>query len=118
MQNDSAEENELTMRLTKAGQDYEIRISREDEDLFRLYKWSLLIGRNGHLYLHRTEKRKKIYFSRSVLERELAQAEGKETRPLVKGESCIHLDSNSANKTRGNLALKVSKALQAQRSRL
>lgn len=108
MQNDSAEENELTMRLTKAGRDYEIRVSREDEDLFRLYKWSLLIGRNGHLYLHRTEKKKKIYFSRSVLERKLAH-------PLEKGESCLHLDGNSANKTRDNLGLKLSKALRQTR---
>ena len=115
MSNDTPNENELTMRLTKGGKDYEFLISAQDEDLFHKYKWSLLIGRNGHLYLHRTEKRKKIYFSRSVLERKLAQAEGKEKRPLVKGESCIHIDGRSENKTRSNLALKVSKALQAQR---
>lgn len=114
-ENDTPDENELTMKMTRAGMDYDIRISQEDKDLFERYKWSVMIGRNGHIALHRTEKRKKIYFSRSVLERKLAALEGKETRPLEKGETCIHIDGNSANQTRDNLGLKASKALQAQR---
>ena len=107
MSNDTPNENELTMRLTKAGQVYTFRLSKEDEALTRL-NWNVLVGRNGHVYAHRSSGGKKLYLGRSIMERILE-------RPLERGESVLHVDGDTTNKTRGNLALKVSKALQAQR---
>lgn len=111
MTENTAQKEEITRAFTKLDATYTIRISKEDEDLFEQYRWSLMVGRNGHVALHRTEKRKKIYFSRSVLERKLGYK-------LEKGESCVHIDCDSTNKTRDNLALKVSKKLTQARAAL
>ena len=100
--NDTQSDPTLKITLTKrSGETFEIKISPEDEDL-SLLRWSALVGRNGQIYAHRTENKKKIYLARCILEQILK-------RPLEKGESCYHVNGNSRDKTRGNLSIQKPK---------
>lgn len=108
MSNNNPSKGVITINLTKG---YTAIISAENASLESL-KWSALVGRNGHVYAHRSiPGRKKEYLGRRVLEEILK-------RELIKGESCTHIDKNSLNNTRENITLKVSKSLQAEREKL
>jgi hypothetical protein len=117
MTDHTPKENEITLILTKAGATYTFRLSDADEPLTHL-NWNIIIGRNGHVYAHRTEKGKKVYLARQIKERELRELEGNPDRVLVKGENVFHKDNDNLNKTRDNLGLKVSKKLQRERDSL
>jgi hypothetical protein len=117
MTDDNANRNEITLTLSKAGKDYTFRLSAADEPLTHL-NWNVIIGRNGHVYAHRTEKGKKVYLARQIKERELRDLEKNPNRVLVKGENVFHKDGDNLNKTRDNLGLKVSKKLQRERDSL
>lgn len=117
MNDNTPKENEITLTLSKAGEFYIIRLSEKDIEE-TTFNWNVLVGRNGHIYAHRTEKGKKVYLARSIKERELHELEGDPKRKLVKGESVCHIDGDSLNKTRDNLRIKVSKKLQQERDSL
>lgn len=110
MDNHTSKENEIILTLTKAGQSYSIHISAEDA-IESTFNWNVIVGRNGHVYAHRTEKGKKVYLSRSIMERVLG-------RGLVKGESVCRIVPGSLDRTRDNLRLNTSKKLQHERGTL